>query len=85
MTDEATTASEGSPPKVLVKPVSMILGAVSGLGIAILLQQYAVTLLSWGLMIGMAILGALVFGVGLPTLMLRIYTKKAQEPKEAPQ
>lgn len=76
--------AEDSPPKVLIKPVSVILGIVSGLGIAVLLQQYAVAALTPTLLMLMAVLGALVFGVVIPTVMMRMYAAKALAKEASP-
>lgn len=73
-------------PAILIKPLPIVFGLLAGLGAAVLLQQYAVTLLTLPLLIGMGLAGALLIGIGLPTLLLHTLASRAVDDieKEAP-
>ncbi len=66
------TGEGDSPKRFLIKPLPMILGLIAGAGVAVLLQQFAVTVLTMGLLIGCALGGAVLLGIGLPTMVLNI-------------
>lgn len=77
----AEPAAPPKPPAVLAKPLPILLGALAGLGVAVLLQQYAVTPLTLPFLLLMLALGAAVIGVGLPTLLLHLRKPKSAEPE----
>jgi hypothetical protein len=63
-------------PKVLVKPLPIVFGAIAGLGIAVLLQQYGLALLTLPFLLLMLLVGGVVIGIGLPTLLLHTLRPK---------
>ncbi len=66
------TDGESRQKRFLIKPLPLILGLIAGAGAAVLLQQFAVTPLTVGLLVGCAIGGALLLGIALPTVILNI-------------
>jgi len=67
--------------KIVVRPFGIIGGILLGLGIPILLQQYAVTPLTTGLLITWLIIG-IVAGVVVPTLVRLVVGPRTPKPEK---
>lgn len=64
-----TEEPKSGPPVLFLRPTPILFGAVAGFGMAILLQQFAVTPLTTMFLLAMTLMGMLVIGIALPTAL----------------
>lgn len=69
------------PGTFLLKPWPVFWGAVAGLGLAVLLQQAAVTPMTTPFLLAMVAAGVLVVGLAVPTTILLV--RRSREPVQA--
>lgn len=64
-----TEPPDNRPPVLFLRPLPILFGAVAGFGLAVLLQQFAVTPLTTLFLLAMVLMGIIVIGIALPTAL----------------